>query len=180
MIDSAPSSGHSRMWLCRCICGKEITARNDKLVNGKKKSCGCMNERKGILPGTRYGKLVLIDKQGNNCLCRCDCGREKMVLYSNLITGNTKSCGCMKKSAIIEPGCRFGRLVVIEKAEPKLYINPKGQRIKRPRWLCRCDCGTEKTILQTALVSGSTQSCGCLKGRKHGNASPKAYIHTDV
>lgn len=27
-------------------------------------------------------------------LCKCDCGNEVKVISRNLITGNTKSCGC--------------------------------------------------------------------------------------
>ena len=29
-------------------------------------------------------------------------------------------------------------------------------------WLCECDCGNRKIIQSSALVSGGTQSCGCL------------------
>ena len=28
--------------------------------------------------------------------CKCDCGSEVLVAYTSLITGNTKSCGCIK------------------------------------------------------------------------------------
>ena len=31
--------------------------------------------------------------------CKCDCGKEVIVQSSNLINGNTKSCGCLKESA---------------------------------------------------------------------------------
>lgn len=30
------------------------------------------------------------------------------------------------------------------------------------QWLCKCDCGNEKVIDQALLISGSTNSCGCL------------------
>ena len=30
--------------------------------------------------------------------CICDCGKESVTGYSNLMTGNTKSCGCMEKA----------------------------------------------------------------------------------
>jgi len=49
-------------------------------------------------------------------------------------------------------GRRFYRLVVLSAAEP--YGN-------YPRWLCRCDCGIEKTIHEYALCRGATVSCGC-------------------
>lgn len=55
-------------------------------------------------------------------------------------------------------GQRFGRLVVIERAED--YISPKGA--KRPRWLCQCDCGNKKIVIGDDLRSKKTLSCGCL------------------
>lgn len=51
-------------------------------------------------------------------------------------------------------GKRFGRLVVLEKAE---------SRNGKTYWKCRCDCGNEKEIYGFALTSGHTNSCGCLK-----------------
>jgi len=56
-------------------------------------------------------------------------------------------------------GQRFGRLVVIR-------LNGKGKN-GRALWGCMCDCGTEKTIVKGALISGSTKSCGCLKKEMH-------------
>jgi hypothetical protein len=49
-------------------------------------------------------------------------------------------------------GLRFGRLVA------KSYVDTVHSQA---RWLCVCDCGTEKTISGNALRMGNTQSCGC-------------------
>lgn len=60
---------------------------------------------------------------------------------------------------------RFGRLLVIGYALGK--------------WLCRCDCGTEKAIASGHLRSGVVVSCGCYilevvkRPRKHGMASTR-------
>ena len=35
-----------------------------------------------------------------------------------------------------------------------------------PRWLCRCACGTEKSVLERSLIYGQSRSCGCLKLRR--------------
>lgn len=51
-------------------------------------------------------------------------------------------------------GKRFGRLVVLEKAE---------SRNGKTYWKCHCDCGKEKEVYSFALTSGHTNSCGCLK-----------------
>lgn len=52
-------------------------------------------------------------------------------------------------------GKRYGRLVVIK------YVgtNASGGSM----WLCKCDCGNEKTVRGSKLKSGWTKSCGCLQ-----------------
>lgn len=35
-------------------------------------------------------------------LCRCDCGTEKEVRRNSLVTGNSKSCGCLRKERMKE------------------------------------------------------------------------------
>lgn len=50
-------------------------------------------------------------------------------------------------------GQRFGRLTVLERAP-----NQNG----RVAYLCRCQCGTELTVLGQNLTNGCSKSCGCL------------------
>ena len=52
-------------------------------------------------------------------------------------------------------GQRFGMLTVVEQAA-------SGKDGKR-RWICRCDCGKETTVLGQNLTRGGTVSCGCKK-----------------
>lgn len=53
---------------------------------------------------------------------------------------------------------RFGQLTVIGD-----YITITNTRNRQERkWLCLCDCGTEKYILERSLLHGGTKSCGCL------------------
>lgn len=57
-------------------------------------------------------------------------------------------------------GKRFGRLLVIGKCFTK---TPRKRGVGfEYKWMCRCDCGTEKSILRLSLTSGATKSCGCL------------------
>lgn len=49
-------------------------------------------------------------------------------------------------------GQRFGRLVVLARAENK------GSKVQ---WLCKCDCGKLTITLGDSLRFGRTQSCGC-------------------
>jgi hypothetical protein len=52
------------------------------------------------------------------------------------------------------PGQRFHRLTVIS------YHH--SDKRWRKHYLCRCDCGVEKTIQGSLLTYGNTKSCGCL------------------
>jgi hypothetical protein len=67
---------------------------------------------------------------------------------------------------------RFGRLVAlarIPKSDPAM-------------WICRCDCGTEKTISRILLRRGTVVSCGCYRAEwnkiahtKHGRYGTPEY-----
>ncbi len=44
-------------------------------------------------------------------------------------------------------------------------IKPEKERYKHGeevRWICKCICGTEKSVKGTCLRNGSSKSCGCL------------------
>lgn len=56
-------------------------------------------------------------------------------------------------------GRRFGRLVVIERAEDVRYEN--GAMVTQ--WRCRCDCGNIVVKRSQGLIAGKTKSCGCLR-----------------
>lgn len=37
------ASRNRRYWMCKCICGNEKAIREDSLISGKVKSCGCLS-----------------------------------------------------------------------------------------------------------------------------------------
>lgn len=95
-------------------------------------------------------------------LCQCKCGKTCIVLGKHLRSGNTKSCGCLKKE---QPSARkdllnqrFGKLIVI--GNPK--IGTRGTI-----WSCQCDCGKIIDVCSTELLGDNTHSCGCLKEELH-------------
>ena len=47
----------------------------------------------------------------------------------------------------------FGKLTAIKRVP---------SRGGKTYWLCRCECGQEKEVQTCHLISGATQSCGCL------------------
>lgn len=66
----------------------------------KEKGVDCLTI-KG-LTGKRFGRLTVIKPcypRGRDIMyaCKCDCGEEKIIAGRNLCSGNTKSCGCLKR-----------------------------------------------------------------------------------
>lgn len=133
--------------------------------------------RMNDLAGKRFGKLTVIEVNGKNkfgsymWLCKCDCGKEAVVIGSNLIRGNSKSCGHCND---IVPGQRFNKLVALEE------IRRDGQTF----WKCLCDCGNEIIALANNLKKGNTKSCGCLKindltGKRYGKLFVAERLRTD-
>jgi hypothetical protein len=64
--------------------------------------------------GKRYGKLLVINHCGKDNRnfhlwnCKCDCGNTKVVVGSNLSSGKSKSCGCLKIEFLAKKGNQFG------------------------------------------------------------------------
>lgn len=96
------------IWFAQCpYCGKIFSSRLDQLKNGHTKSCGCLKKQKiknniNIGIGDKINSLTILsisyrDQKGRIIyLCQCDCGNFCQVRRDNLISGNTKSCGCKK------------------------------------------------------------------------------------
>lgn len=112
VIDEAPSDKKGNaMWKCQCDCGNICIIAGKNLRNGNSKSCGCLSKkflieynhtRKKDLTNQRFGKLVALEEIGSNnqknliWKCQCDCGNFTEVASGDLISGNTRSCGCNK------------------------------------------------------------------------------------
>lgn len=182
--------GTSVLWECRCDCGGSILAVGYKLRNGRVKSCGCYRKRIILekntvdLTGRQFGRLTVISKademkinrdgsQRKLWKCSCICGKTKITNTTALTSDSVSSCGCIRKEPPVNfnnlVGRRFGRLTVISRG----VIDKKYQT----RWLCRCDCGMEKSFLAADLVRGLTQSCGCLRQLIYSGMNCRFYQH---
>jgi len=106
VIERAENKKGKVYWLCKCECGKMTEVMSSSLINGSTNSCGCLlkellSERSvKDLTGQKFNRLTVIErvenKKGNvYWLCKCACGKEKVVASSSLTSGNTKSCGCL-------------------------------------------------------------------------------------
>ena len=60
------------------------------------------------ITGRRFGRLTALYRDGwSNSwqamwVCRCDCGKEVRVFKTNLMSGRSRSCGCLKSDLIAE------------------------------------------------------------------------------
>lgn len=50
------------MWKCRCVCGNVTYASSNKLLTGRKKSCGCRAGKKPPPPKAEYAPKT-------DCVC---------------------------------------------------------------------------------------------------------------
>lgn len=103
-------SNHST-WECECACGNKVIIRTSSLTSGSTKSCGCATKNKKNLTGSRFGRLVVLKESDpyisstsvkRRWECICDCGKIKVLPQIYLTTGDTKSCGCLRKETTRE------------------------------------------------------------------------------
>ena len=118
------------------------------------------------LTGRRFGRWMVIAVSSvikynePTCLCKCDCGTERLVSCRRLLRGTSKSCGCLplEKSVLRRidlSGKIFGRLTVIKREGLKQH--------RHALWSCLCACGKTIVANMSSLVNGYTRSCGCLR-----------------
>ena len=168
VVSLVGSEHRNRTWLCKCECGNEKTVTSNSLTSGKTKSCGCINIKD--LAGKKFGKLTVVSFAGSNkhghakWLCKCECGNEKTVTGNQLASGKTKSCGCINIKDLA--GQTFGKLTVVS------LVGSNGMA----KWLCKCECGNEKTVAGSNLTRGDTKSCGCLVRSEHRQLREKGIF----
>jgi len=72
-----------------------------------------MNKIENLI-GKIFGRLIIIKEYGKNKYgrtlyeCLCDCGNIKIVPRYSLVTGNTKSCGCLMIEKIKSANTKHG------------------------------------------------------------------------
>lgn len=113
--------GHKHIfWKCSCICGKgdckgEIEVEGRRLKTGTAKDCSYDPTSPKTIrvdyTGRRFGLLTVLYPTGkknasNNSIyrCQCDCGGVIDLATSQLISGNNRSCGCLRLKQRVSVG----------------------------------------------------------------------------
>lgn len=134
------NQGKGAYWRCKCDCGNYTTVSTGALEHGTTKSCGClkMEQIKNLgqsklkdLTGEKFSLLTVLERVGQDSsgkatyLCKCACGREKIIRGSSLTSGNTKSCGeCTHTS--------FGEIAI------QNLLNENNINYQYQKWLPGC------------------------------------------
>src|SRR5271154_4349269 len=103
VLEQLQSRGGRRVWKCKCDCGAICEKTTWQLKHSQ--SCGCLQREQitkrvqKIYHRDRFGFLNVIRKDVTaktaSWVCLCFCGNEVTVRSTNLLSGKTKSCGCM-------------------------------------------------------------------------------------
>lgn len=140
-------------------CGKTYENRKEK-SNYCSKKCQyeAVSKNKIInLQGKKFGRLTVLslketqNKRRVKWICKCECGNIIEVFSTNLISGTTKSCGCLQKEIAKKTA-----------SEAAIYNNLVGQvfndltvveKVTDGMWKCKCKCGNFITVTTRKISS---------------------------
>lgn len=159
-----------KVYHCICSCGNEVDVPSNKLISGKKKSCGCIkapSKKRLQLTDMTFNYLYVVGfdsvKNGKTMWkCRCRCGTEVVVSGQALVTGGTKSCGCYNREQMTKRYFKdeIDNIYGFLKVYAFSHIGDNGLAY----WKCEClNCGSKIVVNGAALRKGNTTSCGCIK-----------------
>lgn len=134
-----------RKWRCQCSCdpNKIVIANSYDLRTGKTRSCGHDTTGFKDLTGMNFGNWDVISYAGNglwNCRCRCNNHTEKQVSRYRLLSGESKSCGCLSNQIRLE--------TMLDK-----YGDISSTRINNPRTLDQIQMISNKETLINTIKS---------------------------
>lgn len=133
------------------------------------------------LTGKKFGALTVVSRAPNQVAqsgrerpqwnCICDCGNNKVATSDYLKYSAYPSCGCeatkrkIEKNRIDNIGEKHGRLTIVDILWDE----------KPTKAVCKCDCGNSYIGSKVDIVSGHTQSCGCLQSERASDANTKDW-----
>lgn len=145
----------------------------------------------GIVPGLVFGAVTVVSPAGqmwcsdgrarSHWLCRCLCGElvtvacnrlrrygdcRHVVCYGRQIDRHVRAYRQYRYSTSLMIGRTFGRWTVIAWGG-----------LNYDKWLCRCECGTERIVDRHLLNRGMSRSCGCAPKKYAGDGRSKTITY---
>jgi len=123
-----------------------------------------------VCPGAHYGSWTVLSepykvhngKRSNYVAdCICSCGNEQTVITANLKAGRSTSCPkCRGENHgwKLNSGDHFGRWTVISEPRSELHGSRTSVVVD-----CRCNCGTEQTVVAVDLINKRTTGCNACR-----------------
>lgn len=124
------------------------------------------------LIGSKINKWTILDvvcdpnKSNTYLSVQCSCGIITELTVTDVIKEYKKDCGCIRRKKldkkVIEKysylvNTTINNWIILE-------IVPPNEKCKKTTALCKCQCGTRKTVRIQYLLDGRSKDCGC--GRK--------------
>ena len=134
------------------------------------------------LTGQKFGKLTVKNRANNKVdssgkqrtrwNCYCDCGNDNVIVFGDYLKrSECPSCGCeahknrVEKNRLDNIGDKYGRLTIVDIIWDE----------KPAKAICQCDCGNDFIGVKADIISGHTQSCGCLQSEMASNSNTKDW-----
>ena len=138
------------------------------------------------LTGQRFGRLTVVCRvengpAGSRWLCKCDCGGETTAYGSDLRSGHSSSCGCLRKERILNSitkhGCRHTTLYHRWLDMKNRCYNPKASRYERygGRGITVCNGwrNSFEAFRDWALANGYSDDLSIDRTDPNGNYCPE-------
>lgn len=81
----------------------------------------------------KFGRLTIteiVSRSPKKVRCVCDCGNVVVVFYGHLLSGRSKSCGCLRKDVLTTHGMHKHPAYSVWSAAKSRVSNPKNKKWK--------------------------------------------------
>lgn len=128
VIRNGSSANGDAMWNCECDCGGAARVRGSHLRRGLVTCCGgkgngCRRKEKADMTGRVFGRLTVVrfggykdeaNRMYRRWECLCECGNLTTVGRTELVKGQTKSCGCYSRELTLKRSTKHGKYYTVE------------------------------------------------------------------
>lgn len=122
------------------------------------------NMKRSELIGQVFGRLTVVDygyRKNHSFYWKCECScPNKTVVYATshaLTSGNTQSCGCLRKELLHDKMSKYHVGDVIKGCE---LIEIIGNKHGSPLWKCKCsDCGSDLEYTSKQISKRKDNRC---------------------